>query len=42
MLQKASPAAADVLMKKATASTTSKFEYYQKLAALSYEEKGTK
>ena len=34
MLQKANPEAAGVLMKKATAWTASRFEYYQKLAAM--------
>ncbi len=37
MLKKTNPEAAAVLMKKATAWTASRFEYYQKLAALTYE-----
>jgi pyruvate-ferredoxin/flavodoxin oxidoreductase len=39
VLQKANPEAAAILMKKATAWTASRFEYYQKLAALTYEKK---
>jgi len=39
VLQKANPEAAAVLMKKATAWTASRFEYYQKLAALTFEKK---
>jgi pyruvate-ferredoxin/flavodoxin oxidoreductase len=39
VLQKTNPKAASVLMKKATAWTASRFEYYQKLAALTYEKK---
>jgi pyruvate-ferredoxin/flavodoxin oxidoreductase len=39
VLQKTNPKAAAVLMKKATAWTGSRFEYYQKLAALTYEKK---
>jgi pyruvate-ferredoxin/flavodoxin oxidoreductase len=39
VLQKTNPKAAGVLMKKATAWTASRFEYYQKLAALTYEKK---
>ncbi len=39
VLQKANPEAAAVLMKKASAWTASRFEYYQKLAALSFEKK---
>jgi pyruvate-ferredoxin/flavodoxin oxidoreductase len=39
VLQKANPEAAAVLMKKATAWTAGRFEYYQKLAALTYEKK---
>jgi pyruvate-ferredoxin/flavodoxin oxidoreductase len=39
VLQKINPTAAAVLMKKATAWTGSRFEYYQKLAALTYEKK---
>jgi pyruvate-ferredoxin/flavodoxin oxidoreductase len=37
VLQKSNPKGAAVLMKKATAWTASRFEYYQKLAALTYE-----
>ncbi len=37
VLQKANPEAAAVLMKKASAWTASRFEYYQKLAALTFE-----
>jgi pyruvate-ferredoxin/flavodoxin oxidoreductase len=37
VLQKSNPAAAAVLMKKATAWTANRFEYYQKLADLSFE-----
>ena len=39
VLQKTNPEAAAVLMKKATAWTASRFEYYQKLAELTYEKK---
>ena len=39
VLQKANPEAAAILMKKATAWTSSRFEYYQKLAALEYGNK---
>ncbi len=39
VLQKNNPEAAAVLMKKATAWTASRFEYYQKLAALTFEKK---
>jgi pyruvate-ferredoxin/flavodoxin oxidoreductase len=39
VLQKANPKAAAILMKKATAWTANRFEYYQKLAALTYEKK---
>ena len=39
VLQKSDPKAAAVLMKKATAWTANRFEYYQKLAALTYEKK---
>jgi len=39
VLQKSSPKEAAVLMKKATAWTANRFEYYQKLAALTYEKK---
>jgi pyruvate-ferredoxin/flavodoxin oxidoreductase len=39
VLQKANPEAAALLMKKASAWTASRFEYYQKLAALTYEKK---
>ena len=39
VLQKANPEAAALLMKKATAWTAGRFEYYQKLAALTYEKK---
>jgi pyruvate-ferredoxin/flavodoxin oxidoreductase len=39
VLQKTNPKAAAVLMKKATAWTASRFEYYQKLASLTYEKK---
>jgi pyruvate-ferredoxin/flavodoxin oxidoreductase len=39
VLQKTNPEGAAVLMKKATAWTASRFEYYQKLAALTYEKK---
>ena len=39
VLQKSNPEGAAVLMKKATAWTASRFEYYQKLAALTYEKK---
>ncbi len=39
VLQKANPEGAAILMKKATAWTASRFEYYQKLAALTYEKK---
>jgi pyruvate-ferredoxin/flavodoxin oxidoreductase len=39
VLQKANPEAAAILMKKASAWTASRFEYYQKLAALTYEKK---
>ena len=42
VLQKTNPEAAGVLMKKATASTASKFDYYQKLAALNFEDGGKK
>jgi pyruvate-ferredoxin/flavodoxin oxidoreductase len=37
VLQKTNPKAAAVLMKKATAWTANRFEYYQKLAAMTYE-----
>jgi pyruvate-ferredoxin/flavodoxin oxidoreductase len=37
VLQKSNPEAAAVLMKKATAWTASRFEYYQKLAALTFD-----
>lgn len=37
VLKKINPEAADRLMKKASAWTASRFEYYQKLAALKYE-----
>jgi pyruvate-ferredoxin/flavodoxin oxidoreductase len=37
VLQKTNPEAAAVLMKKATAWTASRFEYYQKLAALTFD-----
>jgi pyruvate-ferredoxin/flavodoxin oxidoreductase len=37
VLQKSNPEGAAILMKKATAWTASRFEYYQKLAALTYE-----
>jgi pyruvate-ferredoxin/flavodoxin oxidoreductase len=37
VLKKANPAGAELLMKKATAWTASRFEYYQKLAALTFE-----
>ncbi len=36
VLQKSNPEAAAILMKKATAWTASRFEYYEKLAALSF------
>jgi pyruvate-ferredoxin/flavodoxin oxidoreductase len=39
VLKKSNPVAAEALMKKATALTASRFEYYQKLAALTYEKK---
>jgi pyruvate-ferredoxin/flavodoxin oxidoreductase len=39
VLQKANPEAAAILMKKATAWTASRFEYYEKLAALTFEKK---
>jgi pyruvate-ferredoxin/flavodoxin oxidoreductase len=39
VLQKANPEGAAILMKKATAWTASRFEYYEKLAALTYEKK---
>ncbi|MDD2899518.1 MAG: pyruvate:ferredoxin (flavodoxin) oxidoreductase [Desulfuromonadaceae bacterium] len=39
VLKKMNPEAAAVLMKKATAWTASRFEYYQKLAALNFEKK---
>jgi pyruvate-ferredoxin/flavodoxin oxidoreductase len=39
VLQKTNPKAAAVLMKKATAWTANRFEYYQKLAELTYEKK---
>jgi pyruvate-ferredoxin/flavodoxin oxidoreductase len=39
VLQKSNPEGAAILMKKATAWTASRFEYYQKLAALTYEKK---
>ena len=39
VLQKANPEAAAILMKKATAWTANRFEYYEKLAALTYEKK---
>ena len=39
VLQKTKPEAAAILMKKASAWTASRFEYYQKLAALTYEKK---
>ena len=39
VLQKSNPKGAAILMKKATAWTASRFEYYQKLAALTYEKK---
>lgn len=39
VLQKSNPEGAALLMKKATAWTASRFEYYQKLAALTYEKK---
>jgi len=39
VLQKTNPKAAAVLMKKATAWSASRFDYYQKLAALTYEKK---
>ena len=42
MLQKANPEAAAVLLERATASTASRFEYYQKLAALSFEDPSKK
>ena len=42
VLQKDNPEAAAVLMKKATAWTASRFEYYQKLAALSFEDTSKK
>ena len=42
VLQKSNPEAAAVLMKKATAWTASRFEYYRKLAALSFTESGDK
>ena len=37
VLQKANPEGAAILMKKATAWTASRFEYYQKLAALTFD-----
>jgi pyruvate-ferredoxin/flavodoxin oxidoreductase len=40
VLKKINPDAAGALMKKASAWTTSRFEYYQKLAALSYGPEG--
>ena len=40
--RRANPEAAAVLMKKATAWTASRFEYYQKLAALSFEDPAKK
>jgi pyruvate-ferredoxin/flavodoxin oxidoreductase len=39
VLQKSNPEGAAILMKKATVWTASRFEYYQKLAALTYEKK---
>ena len=39
VLQKTNPAGAAILMKKATAWTANRFEYYQKLAELTYEKK---
>jgi pyruvate-ferredoxin/flavodoxin oxidoreductase len=39
VLQKSNPEAAAVLMKKANAWAAGRFEYYQKLAALTYEKK---
>ncbi|MBK5276725.1 MAG: pyruvate:ferredoxin (flavodoxin) oxidoreductase, partial [Desulfuromonadales bacterium] len=39
VLQKTNPAEAAILMKKATAWTANRFEYYQKLAELTYEKK---
>ncbi len=39
VLQKSNPEGAAALMKKATAWTANRFEYYQKLAALTYEKK---
>jgi pyruvate-ferredoxin/flavodoxin oxidoreductase len=39
VLQKSNPEGAAILMKKATAWTSSRFEYYQKLAALTYDKK---
>lgn len=39
VLRKTNPEGAAILMKKATAWTASRFEYYQKLAALTYEKK---
>jgi pyruvate-ferredoxin/flavodoxin oxidoreductase len=39
VLQKTNPEGAAILMKKATAWTASRFEYYEKLAALTYEKK---
>jgi pyruvate-ferredoxin/flavodoxin oxidoreductase len=39
VLQKTNPEGAAFLMKKATAWTASRFEYYEKLAALTYEKK---
>jgi len=39
VLQKTNPEGAAILMKKATAWTANRFEYYQKLAALTYEKK---
>ena len=39
VLQKSNPEGAAILMKKATAWTASRFEYYEKLAALTYEKK---
>jgi len=38
-LKKSNPEAAEELMKKATHSTQSRFSYYQKLAALNYDER---
>jgi pyruvate-ferredoxin/flavodoxin oxidoreductase len=39
VLQKSNPEGAAILMKKATAWTASRFEYYEKLAALTYDKK---